>query len=137
MRIGVPKRTKLRRPRAHFIDLRKSIDRAIHEERDPIRFSEAVELDALLERSDLALVAVWGEDQRGEAPLVEPLDEELPGVNIVFREVGDVVGGFFEVAVQHFLEDFGRGAEELFVDCVEFLLGAGVDAYDFGTELPG
>jgi hypothetical protein len=69
--------------------------------------------------------------------LVEPLDEQFPGVDVVFGEVGGVVGGFFEAAGEHSLEDFGGVAEELFVDCVELFFGAGVDAYDFGTELSG
>jgi hypothetical protein len=69
--------------------------------------------------------------------LVEPLDEKFPGVDVVFGKVGGVVGGFFEAAGEHLLEDFGSVAEELFVDCVEFLFGTGIDAYDFGTELSG
>jgi hypothetical protein len=35
------------------------------------------------------------------------------------------------------LKDFSSIAKEFFVDCVELLFGAGIDAYYFGTELSG
>ncbi len=135
--IHIPKGAQVRGASARFIDLREGVDRAVHEQGNAVRLGKAIELHALLERGDVALIAVWGEDQRGEAPLVEPLHEELPCVEIVFGEVGGVVGGFFEAAIEHLLEDFSRVAEELFVHYVEFLVGPRVDAYDFGAQLSG
>ena len=137
MRICIPKSAQIRRPRAHFIDLCQGVDCAVHELRNAVRLGEAVQLDTLLECDNLGLVAVWGKDQGREAALVEPLDEQLPGVDVVFGEVGFVRGGFFEGASEHFVEDFGGGAEEFFVHCIELFFGTGVDAYDFGAELPG
>jgi hypothetical protein len=62
VRVGIPEGAEFGGAHVHSVDLGEGVHGGVHEAGNAVGLGEAVELDALLEGGEFALVAVGGED---------------------------------------------------------------------------